>query len=225
MKGKGDSNEDDYNSLSFNREKMRFSDAMKRHNSESHRDFLENKLTNSPTKLRIEEFIGTTLSKLQSKVKGEIVVGASHVSPQVSNLRNLNKKIQIELAENELNNTLSLNRGKIWATITKEDYKRNKQMVSEKMRELQQINDEDTNKIIDEIARIHKTSTGMEGKSLIGKLNLASKDNNENSLELAKQMVKKLQEEKKEYKQKMKEIKEKRKELKAKKIAEDEKRK
>lgn len=225
MKASNSKEDDEYNKMSFNREGMRFSDAMKSHHGGTQRDFLENKLNNSPTKLRIEDFIGSTLSKLQDKVKDEITVGVSEVSPQKSALSNLNKKFQIELASSELNNTLSLNRGKKCAVVTKDDYIKNKQLVEERLKELHQINDEDANKIIEELSKIHKTSTGVESKSLIGKVNFGSRDDNDNSVELAKQMVKKLQDEKREHKAKMKEVKAKRKELKAKKLAEEEKRK
>ena len=101
--------------------------------------------------------------------------------------------------------------------------KENKQIISERINELFNTWDQEDEQLSQELWRIEKDTIGIETKSLIGKFSI-NKNGNEDSLEIAKQMIKKLQEDKREHKSKMKEIKEKRKELKSKRQAEEEKR-
>ena len=124
MKGKLIAKEDDYSNISFNREGMKFTDAIARHKSQTNREFFESKLLKSPNKTKINEFIGTTLSKLNTKLKDDIVVGVHDVSSQQIDLKGLNKKIQIDLASKEIENSLQVIRAKDWSVVTNEDYKR-----------------------------------------------------------------------------------------------------
>ena len=78
----------------------------------------------SPNKTKIDEFIGTTLSKLNTKLKDDIVVGVHDVSSQQIDLKGLNKKIQIELVSKEIENSLQVIRAKDCSVVTNEDYKR-----------------------------------------------------------------------------------------------------
>ena len=86
--------------------------------------FFESKLSKSPDKAKIDEFIGTALSKVSNKFKDDIAVGTHDVSNQQSDLKNLNKKIQIKLATKEIENSLDIIRAKDCSVVTNEDYKR-----------------------------------------------------------------------------------------------------
>lgn len=111
MKGKQNP-EDDYSNISFNREGMKFSDAITRHKSQANKEFFESKLVKSPNKYKIDEFIGSTLSKLNTKYKDDIVGGIHDVNSQQLDLKGLNKQIQIELATKEIENSLNVIRAK-----------------------------------------------------------------------------------------------------------------
>lgn len=103
--------------------------------------------------------------------------------------------------------------------------KENKDIVSDKIKQLFQSSEQEDDKLDHELSKIEKSTIGIETKSLIGKFNLGKAGDEETSLELAKQMVKKLHDEKREHKLKMKELQEQRKELKAKLQTEAEKKK
>jgi hypothetical protein len=103
---------DEYNELSFQKGGNKFSDSLKRYKSETHREFFESKLNSSCASTGIDKLIDSTLSKLQVKLKHEIEGGANQVSPSPSNLKGVNKKLQLTMAAKETQNTLDVIRAK-----------------------------------------------------------------------------------------------------------------
>jgi hypothetical protein len=102
---------DDYNNMNFQKNGFNSSDAIKRHCSETHKSFFESKLIKSANDSGIGNVIEETLSKLHSKLKTEIVDGSSEITPVQSNLKKINKKIQLSMAEKESKQTLEVLRG------------------------------------------------------------------------------------------------------------------
>lgn len=102
----------DYSNMSFQKNSFNSSDAMKRHSSETHKSFFESKLSKSINNSGVEGLIGETLEKLHSKFKNEIQSGSSQITPVQSDLKKINKKIQLSMAEEESKQTLEVLRAK-----------------------------------------------------------------------------------------------------------------
>ena len=65
--------DDDYQDMHFSKASNRTIDPMKRYRSESHRDFFESKFSQNNFKPGVDLVISDTLTRLQSKLKHNIV--------------------------------------------------------------------------------------------------------------------------------------------------------
>lgn len=190
--------EDKYGSITFDKSNKSYSDSMKRYKSESHREFFESKFQQSPDIKNVEHLVTDTLMKLQGKVKHQIIDGSKNVSDEQSNVNKVSKDLQIELATDEIYNMLEVLRSNHAGTITKVEYDRRKQLITDK---IQQLKDEDLqDDLAEELHRFEKETLGEPTKSLIGReSHTIQPENKEAAVELAKQMVVKLHEDKIEH--------------------------
>lgn len=188
---------DDYSQMSFkNLNKTR---------SEKPKDFLESMLVKRIENSVAGGLVESTLTKLHMRLKNTISEGVQNVTPKPSDLKKINKKLQLTMAAHEAENTLTLNRAA--NLLSTEDYKSKKQYLADRLQNLLNEDYSDNEKFAKELVKLEQETLGEPTKSLIGKYDTHDKKNDKEGLEVTQQLIQKLTEDKRERKQRLKDLK------------------
>ena len=160
--------EDKYNSINFVKNNSENSTKIQKYKSQSHREFFENKF-NQNTEKSVDNVIGETLDKVQDKLKNEIEDGHHTVSPAQKKLKTLNKKMMLDFAGREAQNSLGVIRGKDCSLLTKDDYKYKRKILAEKLKQLEEDPEMDDNTFANKLSGIEREIVGEPTKALVGK--------------------------------------------------------
>ena len=181
--------------------------SISQNNSGTHKEFFTTKLNERQQKSGIDDVIGSTLTKLQSKLQTQIEGGSNRVTEAPKNLKKVNKKMQLSMAEQEVRNTLEVIRAKECSAVTKDDYDAKRKLLTDKLKHLYEDDYSDDEKLYEELHNIESEAVGTTTKSLVGRSGNQLKPDSKQATELCKQMVQKLNEDKKQRKQRLKQLK------------------
>lgn len=107
----------------------------------------------------------------------------------------------------ETENTLNVIRARECSLLTKDDFMSKRKVLADKLKHLFEEDDEDKDKLIQELQRLEQETVGGTTKSLIGKGDNPEKHNDEEAKEMANQFIHKISEDRMERKQRMRELK------------------
>lgn len=214
---------DDYNQLSFKRMADNDKTNLRKYKSQNHKQFFESKLNSSAREEPLGYLVESTLDKLHDKLKGDIEHGVQGITPSQTNLKALNKKMLVDFAGKETQNTLGVIRARECSLLTREDYENKRKVLAEKLKQLYEDPDSDEENIALKLNKLERETIGEPTRSLVGRPGEQESINEKEHIDMCKQMVDKLREQRRERRQKLREHKQRQRELRARHQAQREK--